>query len=451
MTENQSSTSKQPLQSKLAQPSFLKMGISLFVVIAVVGLIGFLNQFPKTASSENSEAQSVKALTVEVDPVSFSSEYEQPIRFIGRVEAKRESQLGFELAGVIKKVHVDEGDKVIAKQTLAELDVEKLNARKKVLNAQKKSAKAMLDELVAGPRKEQIKRQQAEVDRLASELERLELSKKRHEQLRKNETISDQEYETVFFNAKSAKSAHDSASAVLEELVKGTRKEKVDAQNAKFLQLEAEIESLEVDIRKSKIEAPFEGVIAMRFSDEGRVVSPGQSIISLLEISKPQVRVGVDSKTADLLKIGQSINVSIDAYTQSAKIISIRRDLSQRTRTVDILLTVSNKPYELKSGDLAKIEINRTIYQEGFWVPIEALTEGNRGLWSLYIAKPNDKEAKTDDESTHSLERRDVELHYTTADKAFVYGVLEHGDLVVQSGTHRLIPKLPVRLESREN
>ena len=72
------------------------------------------------------------------------------------------------------------------------------------------------------------------------------------------------------------------------------------------------------------------------------------------------------------------------------------------------------------------------LQERGFWMPTEALAESQRGLWSAYTLKSQD--------NMYVLERRPVELLHIETDRAFVRGTLEHGDVVVAGGLHRLVP-----------
>ena len=56
------------------------------------------------------------------------------------------------------------------------------------------------------------------------------------------------------------------------------------AQEAVVRRVAAQIESVDVDIAKSRLRAPFSGVVSRRFVDEGAVVSAGEPLFRLLEM-----------------------------------------------------------------------------------------------------------------------------------------------------------------------
>jgi hypothetical protein len=78
-------------------------------------------------------------------------------------------------------------------------------------------------------------------------------------------------------------------------------------------------------------------------------------------------------------------------------------------------------------------------------VPTQALAEGRRGLWSVYVLVP-------DTAGAHTLEARPVETVRVEADRAFVRGAVEPGELILASGVSRITPGqsvVPSHIEAR--
>ena len=69
---------------------------------------------------------------------------------------------------------------------------------------------------------------------------------------------------------------------------------------------------------------------------------------------------------------------------------------------------------------------------------------GERGLWSAYVvtlpASPSAQGAGS------RVARRDVEVLHTEGDRVLVRGMLQPGDRVIASGTHRIVPGQVVRV-----
>jgi len=119
-----------------------------------------------------------------------------------------------------------------------------------------------------------------------------------------------------------------------------------------------------------------------------------------------------------------------------AKAVVPRRD--DVTRTVDVLLTLSDAPANVRPGDLGRLKLSSRYDEPGFWVPLGALTQGPRGLWNNYIAEP--VTSASSDSAIHRVAPRTVEVVYADSDRAFVRGTLREGDLLIVDGLQRVVP-----------
>jgi hypothetical protein len=75
----------------------------------------------------------------------------------------------------------------------------------------------------------------------------------------------------------------------------------------------------------------------------------------------------------------------------------------------------------------------------GGWLPISALLEGKRGLWTVLRIDSSGEQ--------YSTLREAVEVLDIQQDKAYVRGTLPDGSMVVASGMHRITPGTPIALE----
>lgn len=322
-----------------------------------------------------------EVLSVSTTQVVRESRYIQYREFIGRVEAGRVSRLGFELSGTIKSLHVDEGDSVSAGDLLAELDRQKLHAGRQAASAEIRRAEAAL--------------------RL-SEASLGRISRVADQQLIDSQTLDE------------AQASYEAAQALL-------------------LQARANRRLIDVDVEKSRLTAPYDGIVTRRSGDEGDLVTPGQSVYQLQESGRYEARIGIANHMADRFSPGDEVELVIGGEPLTAIIKAILPLRNPGLRTVDVLFTlpVGSAP---RPGDLVKWRLAIMVPAEGFWVPLSALTEGVRGLWNLYVVSDADK-----------LELRMVDIIHFTSDQAYVRGLLEEHERVVISGTQRIVPDQRVR------
>ena len=325
----------------------------------------------------------VRLLPVQTLSVETQSAYEVEDRFLGEVESRRYSQLGFELAGTLVSVSCDEGDVVERGQLLAELDTARLEATRSQQEALLKEAEATL-------------------------------------------TLAETTYKRVSkLTATGAVSSQD-----LDEAT-----QRRDSAKASIARINAALQSIDVDLAKSRLLAPYAGRIAARHVDEGAIVGAGQVALDVVESGSLEARISVTVSLSESVRPGDDVALRrVDTgETVAASVRQVSPQQDRRTRTVDVLLTIS-EPGQLLPGDLVEWPMAISVNAEGAWLPRAALTSSTRGLWAVYIAVPLQESAQ------HQLERREVEVIHLEGDRAYVRGALREGQRIVSTGLQRLVP-----------
>ena len=83
----------------------------------------------------------------------------------------------------------------------------------------------------------------------------------------------------------------------------------------------------------------------------------------------------------------------------------------------------------MRPGDLAELKIGVPIEAKGVWIPLSALSETVRGLWSVYTIDENGQ-----------AQQKVAEILYQNQNSAFIRSNLSQGETVVTKGVHRLVP-----------
>ncbi|HHP7245032.1 MAG TPA: efflux RND transporter periplasmic adaptor subunit [Elainellaceae cyanobacterium] len=433
-------TSELKLFQQISRKTGLTLGaITLCSGLIVVGTQTLLNEEPKT--------QTATMLSVEAVTAEFAESYTVSRVYSGEVVAGRISELGFEQGGELIEIRVDRGNWVKAGQLLARLDTRRLEAQRSQLVAQHNQAIAQLEELRNGPRREDIAAAQATAQDLENQLELERLRQQRRESLYIEGAISREDRDIVAFGVDALEERLEAARSQLEELQNGTRPEQVAAQQAVVQQISASIADIDIAIEKSKIFAPFSGVVATRQLDEGAIMESGQPVFRLVEQSAPEVEVGFPVDIVTNLALGQPKTFEIGGQSYEGKITAILPEVDPTTRTQTVVFRLGNGAGEtIAPEQLAEVEIARTISTSGFWLSLMALTEGERGLWSAYALMPTDE---SDESNLFQVQRRELEILHTEGDRAFVRGLIETGDRIVTDGVHRVIPGQIVQFEPK--
>ena len=338
--------------------------------------------------------------SVETVRVQRSPGYSVEESYSGRVEAARTVDLAFEQGGTLQFVMAEEGSRVAVGETLAQLETRSLKAELRQQLASREAFSASLD----------LSRDS--LDRLA-ELDRRGFA-------------ADQ-------SLVNARSDVVRASAALDEVNAG-------------------IVALEIAIAKADLKAPFDGVVGRRALDAGDQAGAGQPVLTLFDDSSATVRVGLPPTRLATLAVGETYAVVDGDAAYAARYVGARPDLGTATRTVEARFEIEDAPAVPPYGQLVELRLTRTVAEPGYWLPMGALSEGERGLWSVLLIEEG--EAASDPErppvagadGEGRIARRHVELLHADGDRAYVRADLPEGARVVARGGHRVVDGQRVRI-----
>jgi hypothetical protein len=164
-------------------------------------------------------------------------------------------------------------------------------------------------------------------------------------------------------------------------------------------------------------------------------VSSGQPVFSLIAELDLEARIGLPTQSPLALNVGTSYELSYEGETLPSILISIAKQRNRATRAVDAVFEIDSQAAQksyLMPGDLVSLSVDVQIQKQGAWIPISALSNGVRGLWTLFVI---DKSS-----GSQIIQARSVYVEYLEQDRAFVSGAIVQGELLVVSGLHRLTP-----------
>jgi RND family efflux transporter MFP subunit len=388
---------------------------------------------PSQTDESVTEVLTPSAMLVQVSRVERQSGYAMEQVFIGRVEARRSAELGFERAGQLIAVEVREGDRVRQGDLLARLDRSLLEARRTELRAELASAEA--------------------------DLTFAEVTAERYLSSVKDGAVTRQDVDESNARARAAR--------------------------ARLALAQARIASVELDLAKTELRAPFAGTLVRRAADEGTVLNAGQTVLSLQEDAAVEIRVGVAGPLLAALEPGQRYQLESEGQAIEARLRAIIPLRTGASRTVDALFDpmtdrvpdaitdgrhdaipdlvsdpVSDPTQEpiLRPGNLVELRLRKPVVADGLWLPLAALSEGDRGLWRALVAEPDSDAADAAEaaeaanpadasEPLWQLVSRPLQVLYVDGERAYVQGPLKTGELVVTAGLQRLVPGQQVRVK----
>ncbi len=417
-----------------------------FVGVAAIAAASLLMAATGRRSAAGVNAGEPRILPVPIMEIREAESVTSNRFYTGTVSARRSSDLGFERGANIVSISVDEGDPVRAGQPLAALDTRGLELVKKQVFAQLAEAQARLEELEAGPRREAINAADARWREFRQRRRLAELQRERRLELLARQAVSKEEFESVEFQVQTLAAAEEAARHELDELLAGTRPERIVSQQAVVDQLAARLEAIQLDIDKSVLRSPFRGRVSRRFVDEGTVIAAGDPVLAVVEVDNPEVRAGIPVDLSRELSPGDRLPVEVNGTLYNAESLSILPELNSKTRSATLVLRL---PPEAASsvipGEVARLHLRQELNLDGYWLPTTALTKGIRGLWACYALETLEDGTK----EAYRLARRDVEIMHTEKHRVLVRGTVQPGDIIVESGVNRVSPGQLVRPSER--
>ena len=237
-------------------------------------------------------------------------------RIVGELASDR-IELTAEVGEPISEILVAEGETVTAGQVLMRQDTSRADARLAEAAAALGQAQARLDELVRGPRSEQISAARANVEGARDELAFRRSDYARVQEIFDKQLASDELLDRAKAALDAAQSNDKLRRAQLQELLTGTTVEELaQAENA-LKQAAARRDLLAVDVARHSMIAPVDGIVDSRLFELGERPSPGQAVMVMLSGTQAYARVYVPEQLRVHVKPGSDATLFVDGLSEA--------------------------------------------------------------------------------------------------------------------------------------
>jgi HlyD family secretion protein len=308
----------------------------LWLFLAAVIILGGAWWYQSSRNATNAVAyETVKALR---------SSLTVSVTATGTIQPTTQTDISSEMSGVVRSVNVDNNDLIKKGDVLAELDSERYQAQLRSLEASVAGAKARLADAQAT-------------------LQASDLALARQVALQKRGLVVTQDLES----ARAAQARAAAAISVAE----------ADIQIA-----DANLELKQLDIDKSKILSPVDGIVLKR------AVEPGQTVASSLQapvlftlaedLKHMQLEANIDEADIGTVEAGQKATFTVDAFSGRsfpARIETIEFSplITDGVVTYKAVLSVDNSDLALRPGMTATAQITVQEISNALLVPNAAL------------------------------------------------------------------------------
>jgi len=279
----------------------------------------------------------------------------KPLVLGGTLEA-RTVNVGSLTGGRVVRVLVDEGNEVVAGQTLVTLETESVDRQIAEQQAAIAAARAALAKALAGPRDEEIRA--AEAVAANDERDRKRMATLSHEGIVARDLAEDA--------ATKAKQSAENLRALRE----GTRKEDIAAARAAVEQQERHLATLMKNRNESVVTSTVTGTVQSFGLRPGDIVAPNQTVAEILEPRELWVRIYVPETLLGLVKVNMPVKVFVDTFPNTpfdGRVATVASEgeytprniqtRAQRAEQVFGVKVIVNPDARLKPGMAAEVDL----------------------------------------------------------------------------------------------
>lgn len=237
-------------------------------------------------------------------------------RLVGQLESDR-IEITAEFSEPIIEHTVVEGQKVSAGQVIIRQDTARVKARIEEAEASLRQTRARHDELVRGPRREQILAAQASVRGAQKELEFRRTDLARAEKVYQRNLTSSDLRDRAMVARDAADANLESLNAKLDELLTGTTAEELRQAQEAVRQAEARLQLVRIDLERYTAVAPKSGVVDSLLFRTGERPLAGQPMAILLSGEQVYARIYVPESLRVHVKPGTRARIYVDGLDKS--------------------------------------------------------------------------------------------------------------------------------------
>jgi RND family efflux transporter MFP subunit len=332
----------------------------------------------------------------------------------------QEVEVMAKVAGFIKQINVDVGDRVTQGQLLATLEIPEMS-----------------DDITRG--QASIDRAESEVTRAGDELTRAQSS---HDIAH----LSAKRLSEVSMKRPGLVAQQEIDDAQSRDLVSEAQVSAAKSNRASVLQQvqvnRAELKRMRTMFEYCRVTAPFAGVITRRFADTGAMIQAGTAsqtqampVVQLSENSRLRLILPVPESAVPTIHIGQQVEVRVPTMNRTfpGRVARFSEKVALATRTMETEVDVLNPTLVLMPGMYAEVNLTLANRKAALSIPLTAVDiTGDMG--QVLVVTPNNR-----------IEMRKIALGLETSTDVEVLSGLNDGDMVVTGNRAGLLAGQEVR------
>ncbi len=211
----------------------------------------------------------------------------------------------------------------------------------------------------------------------------------------------------------------------------------LDDAEAEMATAEGLLEEARTRQGKTRVLAPFGGLVGIQTAQLGQYVSSGDAIIQLTQLDPLELVFGVPEEQASSVRVGQSIKARVGrcGVEFEGVVQALDPQIDSQARTLAVQARVSNPKRELIPGMSARVRLTVGEAFEEVVIPREAMVATNKGYMVWTVSAEN------------AVSPQPVTAGRFFPDVVQILDGLAAGDRVVAAGHQKLSPGATVAPE----
>lgn len=257
------------------------------------------------------------------------------------------------------------------------------------------------------------------------------------ETVRKGQPIIEMDDEMIHKNIAEVETSYQLAKTLYEKQERlwkdniGSEVQYLEAKNRKE-SMENQLATLNEQLSKTTIRAPFGGVIDDISIKVGEFAGSGVPVARLLDLSEFHIEADVPESYASQLKEGNEVEVIFPGSdTLQAEITTIGRYINPANRTFRILVEVEGENGQFKPNQLTILRINDKTVPNAVILPPNVIQQDATGKDFVYVAAPTDGRFAV-------VEKTSVKMGPVYKGSAMVESGLEGGEQIIDRGSRSI-------------
>lgn len=219
----------------------------------------------------------------------------------------------------------------------------------------------------------------------------------------------------------------------------GISQEEYDATLNELNVLRAEKALIEAQIEKTKIIAPFDGIVGLRYVSNGSYISPSTDVASLQSINPIKLEFSIPERYAGQVETGDKVvfNVQGNEEDIEAEVYAIEPRIDRQTRTLKIRALAENPDGKLLPGSFANLELILEEIEGALFIPTISVRPELRGQKVFML-------------QNGVVQEQYVETGIRTESRIQITSGIAAGDTVLTTGLLQVREGMPVRVAENQ-